>query len=139
VYQPGTLKVVAYKNGHKWAADTVKTAGAPAELLLQEDRNRLDADGKDLAYVTVTVADKEGVMAPRAKNRVIFALDGPGEVVATDNGDATSFEPFQSPERNVFNGLAVAIIRAKAGQPGTIRVTAKSGGLKEATVKITSR
>jgi beta-galactosidase len=139
VYQPGALKVVAYKNGRKWASDTVRTAGAPAKLLLQADQTRLSTNGQDLAYVTVTVADKDGIMAPRAANRVKFELDGPGEIVATDNGDATSFEPFQSPERNVFNGLAVAIVRAKSGQHGDIRLTAKSDGLKDATVKIISK
>jgi beta-galactosidase len=139
VYQPGTLKVVAYKNGRKWATDTVKTAGAPAKLLLQAEQTHLAANGQDLVYAIVTVADKDGVMAPRAANRVKFELDGPGEIVATDNGDATSFEPFQSPERNAFNGLAVAIVRAKSGQPGDLRLTAKSDGVKDATVKITSR
>ena len=139
VFQPGTLKVVAYKNGRTWAADTVKTAGAPAKLLAEADRTRLRADGQDLAYITVTVADKDGVMAPRAKNRLTFELEGPGEIVATDNGDATSFEPFKSPERNAFNGLAVVIVRGKAGQPGTLRLNVKSDGLKEARIKITSR
>ena len=139
VYEPGTLKVVAYKNGHKWATDTVKTADAPAKLLLELDHTLIHADGQDLAYVTVTVADKSGVIAPRAANRVKFELDGPGEIVATDNGDATSLEPFQSTERNAFNGMAVAIIRAKPGQPGVLRLVAKSDGLKDAAVKITSR
>jgi beta-galactosidase len=66
-------------------------------------------------------------------------LEGSGEIVATDNGDATCFEPFQSHERDAFNGLAVAIVRAKAGQPGTLRLNVKSDGLEEAHVKITSR
>jgi beta-galactosidase len=139
VYQPGTLKVVAYKNGHEWAADTVKTAEVPAKLLLEADRNEIQADGQELAYVTVTVADQDGVTAPRANNRVEFAVNGPGEIIATDNGDATSLESFQSPARNVFNGFAIAIVRAKAGQPGTFSLTAKSDGLKEATIKITSK
>jgi beta-galactosidase len=139
VYQPGTLKVVAYKNGRKWAADTVKTAGAPAKLLLEADQPRIEADGQNLDYLTVMVADKSGVMAPRATNHIKFELEGPGEIVATDNGDATSFESFQSPERNAFNGLAVVIIRGKAGQPGILRLTAKSEGLKEAAIKITTR
>ncbi len=139
VYNPGTLKVVAYKNGHEWATDIVKTAGAPTQLSLQADRTRLQADGRDLAYITVTVGDKDGITAPRAANRVTFELDGPGEIVATDNGDATSFEPFQLPARNAFNGKAIVIIRAKAGQPGTLWLRAKAGGLKEAAVKIMSR
>ena len=58
VYQPGTLKVVAYKNGKEWATDEVKTAGEPAKLKLEPDRNTIRADGQDLSFVTVTVTDK---------------------------------------------------------------------------------
>jgi beta-galactosidase len=42
-------------------------------------------------------------MTPRAANRVKFEVEGPGEIVATDNGDATRFEPSQSTEWNAFN------------------------------------
>jgi beta-galactosidase len=139
VYQPGELKVVAYKNGKKWATDIVKTTGAPAKLLLSADRNKIAADGQDLSFITVTVADKDGLQVPRSSNHVRFAIDGPGEIVATDNGDATSFESFQAPEHNAFNGLALVIVRAKAGQPGTIKLTASSDGLATATVELKSR
>ncbi len=128
-YQPGTLKVVAYKNGKVWATDEVNTAGEPARLKLEPDRNRICADGKDLSFVTVTVTDKHGLTAPRADNRIRFKIEGPGEIVATDNGDPTSFELFQSPDRKAFNGLCLVIIRGKAGQPGKIKLTAKSDGL----------
>jgi beta-galactosidase len=139
VYEPGKLKVVAYKAGKKWATETLETAGAPEKLLLRADRNEIQADGRDLSYITVTVADKEGRQAPRANNHVKFELEGPGEIVATDNGDATSFESFQAPERNAFNGLALVIVRAVPGQPGTLRLKATADGLKEATIKIPSR
>ncbi|HWY29332.1 MAG TPA: beta-galactosidase GalB, partial [Candidatus Acidoferrum sp.] len=99
VYEPGVLKVVAYKNGKKWAKDTVKTTGAPTKVILSADRRKIAADGLDLSYVTVTIADKEGLTVPRSHNHVRFTIDGPGEIVATDNGDATSFESFQAPER----------------------------------------
>jgi beta-galactosidase len=139
VYEPGELKVVAYKDGHKWASEVVNTPGPAAKLLLSADHNEVHANGQDLAYVTLTVADESGQQSPRAKNHVRFEIEGPGEIVATDNGDATSFESFQSPERNAFNGLALAIVRTKAGQPGTISVTAQSDGLKTGKIKITSR
>jgi beta-galactosidase len=138
VYQPGTLKVVAYKNGEKWATDEVKTTGPAAKLTLQADREKITADGQDLSFITVTVADKKGLLVPRSSNHVTFSIEGPGEIVATDNGDATSFESFQAPERNVFNGLALVIVRAKAGQPGTITLKAESDGLKESAIKIES-
>ena len=136
VYQPGTLKVVAYKNGKKWATDEVKTAGEPAKLKLEPDRSTIDADGKDLAFVTVTVTDKNGLTAPRANNQIHFDIEGPGEIVATDNGDPTSFESFQSHDRKVFNGLCLVIVRGTAGQPGKIELTATADGLKIGTVSI---
>ncbi|HEU5396253.1 MAG TPA: beta-galactosidase GalB, partial [Verrucomicrobiae bacterium] len=138
LYQPGTLKVVAYKNGRKWATDEVKTAGDPAALKLQPDRRRLRADGRDLAFVTVTVTNRHGVTAPRADNRIHFDLAGPGEIVATDNGDPTDFEPFPSPDRKAFSGLCLVIIRGKAGEPGTIKITARSEGLAAGSATIKS-
>jgi beta-galactosidase len=133
VYQPGTLKVIAYKNGKSWATNEMKTAGAPAKLKLEPDRKQISADGKDLSFVTVTVTDKIGVTAPRADNRIHFEIEGPGEIAATDNGDPTSLESFQSHDRKAFNGLALVIVRAKSGQPVKIKLTAKADGLSSGT------
>jgi beta-galactosidase len=137
-YEPGELKAVAYKDGKPWASEVVKTAGDPARLEAVPDRATIQADGEDLAYVTVRITDKDGVIAPRAADRVRFSIEGPGEIVATDNGDATSFEPFPSHERNAFNGLVLAIVRSKRGVTGTIRLKAEAGGLQGATVVLTS-
>jgi beta-galactosidase len=136
VYQPGTLKVVAYQNEKKWATAETKTAAAPARLSLEPDRNEIRADGLDLAFVTVTVTDKSGLTAPRATNQIHFEIEGPGEIVATDNGDPTSLEVFQSHDRKAFNGLGLVIIRGKAGQPGKIKLTANSDGLKMGAASI---
>ncbi len=136
VYQPGVLKVVAYKNGKPWATDEVKTAGEPAKLKLESDRSIIGADGRDLSFVTVTVIDKAGVIAPRADNRVHFGIEGPGEIVATDNGDPTSFESFQSHDRKAFNGLGLVIVRGKVGQPGKIKLTATADGLQTGALSI---
>ena len=136
IYEPGELKVVAYKNGKNWAKDVMKTAGPAAKLLGQADRTTIAADGQDLSFVTITVADKDGVLVPRSKNRIRFSLEGPGEIVATDNGDPTSFESFQSQERSAFNGLCLVIVRGKPGQAGTITVKAESDGLKKATITL---
>jgi beta-galactosidase len=138
-YAPGELRVIAYKHGVKWAEDVKRTAGPAAKLNLAADRSKLSADGQDLSFVTVRLTDKDGQLAPRAQNRVSFELTGPGEIVATDNGDATSFEPFFAKERAAFNGLVLAIVRAKAGQAGAITLRAKSPGLESAEVALTSQ
>jgi beta-galactosidase len=136
VYKPGTLKVVTYKDGARWAAAEKKTASEPAKLKLEPDRKQIRANGRDLSFVTVTVTDKAGVTAPRADNRLYFDIEGPGEIVATDNGDPTSFESFQSHDRKAFNGLCLVIVRGKAGQLGKIKLMAKADGLKIKTVAI---
>ena len=138
-YMPGELNVVAYKNGKKWMTDSVKTTGAAAKLALAADRSKIVADGKDLCFVTVTVADKNGQMVPRSKNEIKFDIKGPGEIVAVDNGDATSFEPFQAKERRAYNGLALVIIRAKPGQSGRIELTAKSKDMIAGKLTITAK
>jgi beta-galactosidase len=73
-----------------------------------------------------------------AGKSIFLDVEGPGVIVATDNGDPTSLEPFQSPDRKAFNGLCLAIIFGKAGQSGAIRLTAKADGLELASATIQS-
>src|SRR5262249_26462350 len=109
VYQPGELRVVAYKDGAMWATDSVRTAGAASQLLLPPDRSTIASDGSDLSFVTLSVADQDGQHVPQSMNPIHFAVSGPGEIVATDNGDATDKTVFPSADRKAFNGLALAI------------------------------
>ncbi|MFC4310738.1 beta-galactosidase GalB [Steroidobacter flavus] len=137
-YEPGELRAVSYKNGKEWATASVRTTDAPAKLELTADRSRIQADGLDLSFITVRVLDNNGQPAPTAKNSIRFSLDGPGEIVATDNGDPTSFVPFQSPVREAFNGLALVIVRGKPDRAGKITVRAESTALEAATVTLSS-
>ena len=129
VYGPGTLEVITYQHGKRWASDVVQTAGAPARLKLEPDRATICADGRDLSFVTVRVVDDHDRIVPRANNRITFTIEGPGEIVATDNGDPTSFELFQAHDRSAFNGLCLVIVRGVAGKPGRISITARAEGL----------
>lgn len=138
-YQPGELKVIAYKNDKKWAEKKVITTDNPSMLLAEADRSVIQADGQDLAFITVQVADRTGLMVPRTNHPVSFSIEGPGEIVATDNGDSYNLESFVSHTREAFNGLCLVIVKAKRGEKGTITVTAKSPDLKDAKVKIQSK
>jgi beta-galactosidase len=139
VYEPGEISVVAYKDGKEWARSTVKTAQAAAVLEAKADRSSIAADGQDLSFITVRVADANGTTAPRADQRIDVTVEGAGELVATDNGDPTSLETFRSPQRTAFNGLLLAIVRAKPGQRGAITVRANAGGLRGAEVQLMSK
>ena len=139
VYQPGSVRVVAYKNGQKWAEDEVQTTGEARKIRLEADRNSLDAGSRELAFVTVRLTDEEGRTVPTACCPLKFEVEGAGELVATDNGDPISFTPFQSTEREAFNGLALAIVRARKGAAGEIRVRVSGEGLEPAVLQLEAR
>jgi beta-galactosidase len=136
-YEPGELRVVAYRGGHEWATDTVRTTGDATKLQLTADRPTIRAEGQDLAFLTVAVCDSEGRTVPRTHDLVTFDIDGPGEIVAVGNGDPTSHEPFQARQRRAFNGLCQVIVRAREGHTGEFRLHAASAGLQGADVVIT--
>lgn len=131
--------MIAFKNGNQWAEEAIRTTDEPAGLEANADRNEICADGKDLSFITVRVKDKNGWTVPTATNAIRFEITGPGEIVATDNGDATNFTPFPSHERNSFSGLALVIVRAKQGQPGSIKITAHSPGLEACQVIVNTK
>ena len=138
-YEPGELKLIAYKNGKQWAEEIVKTTGRASKLLISADRTVINADGEDLAFITVKVADKNGLTIPDAKNKISFSIEGPGEIIATDNGDPANLVSFASHEREVYFGLILAIVRFKKGKSGAIKINASSQGLKTATTEIKSK
>ena len=139
VYRPGSLEVVAYRDGKEWARDKVKTTGEPAQLLLSVDHASIRADGLDLAYITVAIADRDGLTVPRSDNLVSFEIDGPGRIVAVGNGDATSHEPFQAQQRKAYNGLCQVIVAGKPGQPGVVTLKASSARLASASLSVTGK
>jgi len=138
-YEPGELKVIAYRNGKMWAEQTVKTTGNADRLIMNADRNVIMADGEDLSFITIKVADEKGSIVPGAANKIVFSIEGPGEIVATDNGDPANLVSFASKEREAYSGLALGIVRTHKGKPGKIKVTASSAGLKAASIQLTSK
>lgn len=138
-YEPGELKVIAYKKGKRWAEQIVKTTDPAAQLMMSADRKLINADGVDLSFITVKVADKNGLIVPDAKNKIRFTVEGPGEIIATDNGDPASMVSFASKEREAYFGLALVIVRSKKGKPGIIKINASSESLKPAVVEIKTK
>ncbi|MCC9137588.1 beta-galactosidase GalB [Pontibacter silvestris] len=134
-FQPGTLRAVSRKDGKEVLTKEVKTAGAPAKIMLKADRENIKADGKDLSFVTVKILDKDGNIVPGADNMVNFKIAGNAFIAGVDNGLQTSMEPFKASQRSAFHGLALAILQAKE-EAGEVTLTATSDGLEPASVII---
>jgi beta-galactosidase len=137
-YEAGRVEAVSRKNGKVIAAKVIRTAGAPAKILLQADRNTIQGNGKDLSFVTVKVVDAAGNLVPDAAHNIQFKISGAGFIAGVDNGSQTSLESFKASERKAFNGMCLAVVQSN-GKPGTIRLQAQSAGLTPATLDIMSK
>ena len=144
-YEPGELKVVIYDEmGKSCGEQIIRTAGKPHHLQLdvwtqQSDLSPLSSqfsalhsDGEDLAFVTVSLVDKNGMLIPNAADQLSFKVEGAGTFRAVCNGDATSLEPFTEPTMKLFSGQLVVIVQA-AKQEGnlTLTVTDRERGMKQ--------
>jgi beta-galactosidase len=134
-FQPGQLVAVATDNGREVARDEVSTAGPVHAVTLTPDARTLTADGRSLSFITAEAVDSRGVTVPGAVNPVHLTVTGPGRLAGVDNGREENAASYQQPSVNLFNGMAVAVVRS-TGQPGTIRVTASSPGLAPATATL---
>lgn len=131
-YEPGEVKVIAYDaDGKAVAEKNVYTAGKPHHIELQTDYTSLKADGKDLAYVTVRVVDKEGNLCPTDGRLLNFRVKGAGSYRASANGDPTCLDLFHLPQMHAFNGMLTVIVQA-GETAGNLELQVSAKGLKTA-------
>lgn len=136
VYEPGEVKVVAYdKDGKAVEEKSIRTAGKPHHLELVTNRKELTADGKDLAYITVRVVDKEGNLCPTDGRLIDFSVKGAGTYRASANGDPTCLDLFHLPRMHAFSGQLTAIVQT-GETAGDITFTAKAKGLKNGVIQL---
>lgn len=137
VYQKGELRVVAYDaEGNVAASESVRTAGKPYALHLECDRSSIARDGEDLAYVTVSVTDKDGNTVPTDTREVLASVSGAGEFRAIANGDPCSLEMFHRPHMHLFAGKLTVIVRSKANADGPILLKVNAKGLRSAEMEL---
>ena len=135
-YEAGSLKAITRKGGIVVMEEEIKTAGAPARLELIADRKTLQADGRDLSFITVRVLDKDGNVVPDAANMVHFKVSNGATIAGVDNGYEASLEPFKADYRKAYNGLCLLIVQSGISAQ-TIEVRAESDGIESARLELT--
>lgn len=144
-FEPGTIKAVCRTAGAISRNTTgnsilptfeLRTAGEPARILLTVDKTTLTNDWNDVAFVTATVVDANGVPVPDAGQLISFNATGSGSIVAVDSADNTDHDPFQTTKRKAFKGRCLAYIKTDKAS-GAITVTATAGDLKSNKITIT--
>lgn len=136
VYYPGEIKVVAYDDkGEIAETRTIKTAGKTYKISTAVDRNTIKADGKDLAFVTVEVLDKDGNLCPKADNLLFFDVEGDISLKAVCNGDPTDQTSFSSTYMRAFNGKLVVVLQSK-NKAGSGKLKVYGANLKPAVLDV---
>ena len=137
-WESGVIKAIGFKNGKEAATDILKTAGAPAKIILKPDRTTLYADGNDASCIEVDIVDADGDLIFTAANTVQFAMTGPGRNLGIASGDWKSNEPFKATSRKAYQGKALIVIQSTR-VPGTIHLTVSSPGLAPALLTLTTQ
>lgn len=136
IYEPGEVKVIAYDDNNNAVAEKiVRTAGKPHHIELSTDYSVLKADGKDLAYVTLKIVDKDGNLCPTDGRLVNFKVKGAGKYRASANGDPTCLDLFHLPRMHAFSGMLTVIVQS-GEEAGEIELQASAKGVKTGKIKI---
>lgn len=147
-FEPGTIRADCRNAGtlidNAWAKNgallptyELRTADRPVAIKLTVNNARLTHDWDDVAFVTATVIDANGVPVPDANNLIRFNASGPGTIVAVDSADNADHDPFQATQRKAFQGICLAYVKTDK-TAGKIVITAQSAGLKSSTITITA-
>lgn len=137
-YTPGSIKVVAYGEDGSQLVHERHTAGEPAALSIETDRQDMPADGKSVVFVEIDVVDADGVRVPWADDRVFVEIDGPGTLIGIENGDIQELQSVKDDNRKVFRGKVMALVQSQRGEAGDIVVTARAEGLQTTVARVTA-
>ncbi len=141
----GAYKTRAYERRSWWSnkpagplelqEDSIGGQGPAARIRLEVDRSKIAPVWDDVAFVTASITDANGIVLPGSSDLVTFKITGPGVIAAVDNGDISSIEPFQGSERKAYQGRCYAMIKARAAR-GKIVLTASAPGFPPASITI---
>jgi beta-galactosidase len=135
LYEPGILEAIGYKNGKKITAK-VETTEQTSQVVISTDKTILNADGKDVTVINISIVDEKGREVPTANNMISFTITENAKIIGVGNGDPSSHEPDKcathSWQRSAFNGKCQVIIQA-GKNTGEVTFEAKSIGLKSTT------
>jgi beta-galactosidase len=126
-YQPGELTAVSYaKDGKEIGYTTLKTASQHLHLHVHPEVSKLRADGADLAYVNIMLADENGIVKPLVDRKVTVHVEGAGLLMGFGSANPLTEESFMDAEHTTYRGRALAVVRAGL-KAGIVKMTVSAG------------
>ena len=136
-YESGEVKVKAKYSDNKTLSAELKKVYEPVKIILKPDTLKLKTDNQDVAIVEVQLLDKNNNRSLLADNLINFEISGEGKIIGVDNGDASSLDNYKLPKRKAQFGRCIVVVQT-TGKSGSIKLTAKSNGLPDASTEILS-
>jgi beta-galactosidase len=146
-FAAGTLRAEGLDaGGNVVCFDEKKTAGAPDHIKLtvespivkpcDGDTFKIYANGSDAAFILATIVDAQGNWCPTSTPNVTFGVSGPGNYRGgadnnTSGGGLFTHSPGDH-ELTAEGGMCKVAVRSTF-TPGTVTVSATSGGLSGST------
>lgn len=137
-YAAGELVAVGYRQGREVSRTVLRSAGPALGLRLSADAATMIADGDDLSFIEVQVADADGTVEMLSDTDVQLAVHGPAELIGFGSARPDPVVPFTASTQSTYRGRAMAVLRS-TGKPGPVRVTANSASHGSAQLDITAR
>lgn len=136
-YREGELKVIGIQGEDKMEYKILNTAGEATQIHLNADRTELAANGQDLSYVMIEIADEKGILSADANIVLDFAIEGPGEIVGVDNANLKDLGNYTSLSRKTWNGRAMVVVKSTR-QPGEIILTVTGEDVQSVEIQLIS-
>lgn len=143
-YQPGKVVATGYKNGKRILTDVIATTKPAYKTVLKADKQTIEADGRDVAIITIEVQDEKGRIVPNACPMLKIQLEGDARIIGAGNGDPMYLGEDHPKNPNckefsipAFNGLAQILVQS-SDAASSITLRCMSDGLKTGSVVIQS-
>lgn len=133
-FSAGEVVAIARTGGKEVARHKIESTGKAVALKMEADNLNWKGDGYDLQHINLYAIDAKGRRVMDAGHLVKYKVTGDARLIAVDSGDLSSEELHVVTQRRLYQGAAMAILRAgKKGGEVTIEVHAD--GLKSTRLK----
>lgn len=134
-YEPGKLEAIGFRDGKELSRDMVATAGEAEKISLMPEKDMLAARPDTLAFVHVSVTDREGNLIPYAEEAVTAEVTGEASLQAFGSARPATEENYTKGETVTYQGVALAIVRSN-GNVGEAVLTVHSENYEDSRIVI---
>ncbi len=135
-YEAGELKAVSYKNGIKTEEYSLQSAKNSSQLIVEIDKKELQANGQDLSYLMIHLADENGQINRFDQASIKLDITGSCSQEGFGSADPSCEGNYFDDNWDTYDGYLLAVIRSSTLK-GESKITISAEGYKSIEANIT--